>query len=197
MFGTMKKAMVVVALAGVSAVAPAVASADVWQRDSSPIVRPYAGAGHISGSLTLTLVATGTTTTCNVTANLDLTNPGGVAAGQVTSFTLSGCTTSAPGCTVTATANTTPPWTITTSGTNVTISGVNFTNTYGGGAGCALNGAVVNATGSVTGQAAAGSNAITFTNASGLTTPFGPATVNGSVLARSAATGGFPITLVP
>lgn len=199
MFRTFKKAMVVAAVALSGAVAPAVASADVWQLDSSPVVKPYSGSAHLSGTLTVTLAAPGVTITCDVTASVDLTNPGtpAVARGQVISFTLSGCTTNVPGCTVTATANTTPPWPISTSGTNVTISSVNITFTFGGGPGCALNGLSVNATGSITGQMGSGTNVVTFTNASGLNTPLGPATVSGSVAARSAASGGSSITLVP
>lgn len=202
MFGTFKKAMVAVAaVAAIGTVAPAVASADVWQADN-PVVSPYTGAAQVEGRLTLTLAANGATTACDVAGTLDLTNPGGVAHGQVTSFILgtavtgNACTTSLPGCSVTATANTTTPWTVSTSGTNVTISGISFTNTYSG-AGCAQNGLALTATGSITGVATSGSNVITFTNAAGLTTPLGPATVSGSVAATVDGAPSRQITLVP
>lgn len=192
MFGTMKKAMVIAAVAGLGAVAPSVASADQWKVGGAT----YAGAATASGSLTLTLHANGATTSCPVSAGLSLTNPSSNAAGSVNSFLLgvpangNPCVTSLPNCSVTASATSTSlPWTIGTAGTSVTIAGVSFTNVYSG-LGCALDGQSVTATGSVTGTASG--DTITFVNAGPLSTPFGPATVNGSVTVNSA---GGPVSL--
>ncbi|MFA4928437.1 MAG: hypothetical protein WC558_07965 [Patulibacter sp.] len=179
MFGTIKKAMVAAAVVGITAVAPAVASADQWTVGGAP----FAGTARAHGTLTLT--AAGTQTTCTVTATLSLNNGGTApnqARGSVTSFLLGApaggtCTTTVPNCTVTAVA-TSLPWNIATTGTNVTIGPVSFTNTYSG-VGCSLAGVPVSATGSITGAAAA--NVLTFTNAGPLTTTLGSATVDGSV----------------
>lgn len=198
MFGTMKKAMVIAAVAGLSAVAPAVASADTWTIDG---VNPFAGTAHASGRLTLTVTANGAQTSCDVTASLDLDNGGTApneARGQVTSFLLGApaggnCTTTVPGCSVTAVASALP-WSISTSGTSVTISGINFANTYTG-SGCALAGVPVSASGSITGTASG--DTITFVNGASttLTSTFGPATVSGSVTVKD--TSGNPVSLMP
>jgi len=191
MFGSIKKAIAVGAVVAASAMVPAVASADQWTLNGSSA---FAGASHVSGSLTTTLVATGTETTCDVTATLDLTNPGGVAHGVVTSFSMTNCTTTAANCTVTAVSNATP-WTVDTSGTSVTITGASFTNTYGGGASCALNGASVTATSDPSGLTGTVSgDDIEFVGATGLTSPFGPLTLDGVVNATDEATGA-PVTL--
>lgn len=189
MFGTMKKAMVVAAIAAVGAVAPAVASADQWTVGGSP----FAGTARAHGTLTLT--AAGTQTTCTVTATLNLDNTGAApnqARGSVTGFLLGtdvpggSCSTTVPNCNVSATAELLP-WSVSTAGTSVTISGVAFRNTYtSNGLGpCSLEGVPVTAGGpspalnSITGTASG--DTITFTNGGPLTTPLGNATVDGSV----------------
>ncbi len=197
MFGSMKKALVVAAVAGVAAAAPAVASADQWTTDG---VNPFSGTAVATGQLTLTVVANGATTTCDVEATLDLDNPSGVAHGEVTDFVLGAdaggeCTTSLSNCAVSAAADpTTLPWTVSTSGTNVTISGIRFVNTYvDDGGECALEGVPVSATGSITGSTSG--NTISFVNGASttLTSTFGPATVSGSVTAED--TSGNPVSL--
>ncbi len=191
MFGTMKKALTVAAViaAGVAA-APAVAAAGpVWNTDATSTMN--AEPAHGTGELTLTVVVGGTprTTTCDVTVTVDLWNAeddGTIRGlGDVTTFLLGDeipggeCTTSLDDCTVTATANTSTPWSITAlTPADATISGVAFANTYAG-PNCVLDGATINATGSVTGSVTSG--LITFSSAGGLTTPLGPATVDGSV----------------
>lgn len=180
MFGTIKKAMAVGAVVVVGAfAAPAVAGADVWS---------HTGAAHAEGELTLTLDSSGATTTCDVTATLDLDNTGGVAGGLVTSFFLGqtipgggpNCQTSIPNCAVHAFA-TGLPWTITTSGTDVTIGGVSFVNHYSG-PNCPVNGLTVTANGNVTGSVIPGTNEIEF-NSAPISTTAGDATVDGSVFA--------------
>lgn len=195
MFGLMKKAMVVAAVAGVAAAAPAVASADVW---SNGITTPYSGTAVAHGSLTLTVLANGAETTCDVTAVMDLDNPGGVAHGEVTNFLLGAdaggtCDTTVEGCDVTAAAvGASLPWTISTSGTNATISGIAFANTYTG-ADCPLSGVPVGATGAITGSVSG--NSVVFSGAGPLSSTFGPATVSGSVAVED--TSGNDIVLVP
>lgn len=189
MFGSMKKALTVAAVvAAGAAAAPAVASAGPVFNTSA--TGTPGEAAHGVGQLTLTVVVgVPRTTTCDVTVTADLWNAfdaGTVRGlGEVTTFKLGAdaggtCTTSIPGCTVTATANTTTPWGITAdTPSDVTISGINFTNVYSG-ANCPLNGNAINATGSLTGTVSA-PGLLEFTNASGLTTPLGPATVDGEV----------------
>lgn len=197
MFGIMKKAMVVAAVAGVAAVAPAVASADQWTNDGGATV--FNGTALGTGTLTLTVTANGAQTTCDVLANLNLTNTGTApnqANGSVTGFLLGApaggaCTTTVPGCSVSAAASSLP-WSVTTVGTSVTISGINFANTYTG-VSCPLAGVPVSATGSITGTMVG--DEITFPNnaSSTLTSTFGPATVGGSVTVED--TSGNPIEL--
>lgn len=195
------KAMPIAVIVAFGAIGSAPASADVWQADN-PVVSPYTGPSSVEGRVTWTLSANGATTTCDVAATLDLANSGGVAAGQLTSFILgtavtgNPCTTSLPNCTVTVMANTTTPWTVSTGSTNVTFGGFSLAYTYGG-AGCAQAGLALTITGSVTGTMTAGSNVLTFTNAAGLLTPLGPATLSGSVAATVDGAPSRPITLVP
>jgi hypothetical protein len=196
MFGLMKKAMVVAAVAGVAAAAPAVASADEWTNDSG--ASTFNGTAIATGSLTLS--ASGTTTTCDVRAELTLDNTGpvgGEGVGTVDVFDLGApaggsCSSTIPGCTnVSAVANNLP-WAISTSGMDVTIDGVDFNNTYSG-AGCPLTGALVNAIGSVTGTAVP-TGTIVFNAAGPLTTSLGLATVSGTLGVED--TSGNPIDLL-
>lgn len=209
MFGAMKKAMAVAAVVGVSALAPAIASADEWYADGVTVGGTPGVAAIATGSLSFTVPVGGgvtATTTCDVEVTVDLFNQAGVAHGDVTSFDVpnpGGCTVSsnAPSvigdCVVTGVvSNVSTPWTISTSGTSGTISGVNFTNTYAtapGGNPCALTGSKV-ITGSVTGSWT-NPGTLSFSNAAGLTVNPGslPASVNGSVFIEGEA--GETITL--
>lgn len=73
------------------------------------------------------------------------------------------------------------PWSITSSGAAVTFSGVSYNATYSG-PGCALSGATVMASGSVTGSSAPTSGVISFSSASGIGTSLGPVALNGWVI---------------
>jgi hypothetical protein len=188
MFGTIKKAMVVAAVAGAGVAAvPAMASAGpVWNTSATSTIG--AEAAHAAGNMTTTATIGGAarTTTCHITFTADLWNATDAGTtrgvGEITTFSLeeeTNCTTNIPGCAVSATANTSTPWNVTSSApSDVTISGVNITNSYSG-VNCPLNGASINATGSITGSF--GPGVITFTGATGLTTPLGPATVDGEL----------------
>lgn len=211
MFGSMKKALVVAAVAGLGAVAPSIASADTWRANGAVVGGAPGVAVAGGGALRFTVPVGGgatATTECDVDVTANLFNPtGGTGAGSVSGFAvpapLSCAVTSSPAgaigaCRVTnvvSTASTTP-WAISTLATNGTITGVNFTNTYGtvpGGATCALAGSKVVA-GNVTG-AWTNPGTLTFSSATGLTVNPGslPATVNGSVFLEGTA--GQTITL--
>jgi hypothetical protein len=191
MFGTIKKAMVFAAVAGVgAAAAPAMASAGpVWNTSATSTIG--AEAAHGAGELTFSVVIGGTarTTTCDVTATEDLWN--GTEAGttrglgDVTTFQLGAsaggaCTTNIPGCLVTtATSNTSTPWATTAStGGTVSITGISITLAYSGLL-CPINGTSVTVTGSINGSMSGGT--LGFINAAGLTSPFGPMTVSGEI----------------
>jgi hypothetical protein len=190
MFGTIKKAMVIAAIAGVgAAAAPAMASAGpVWNTSATSTIG--AEAAHGIGQLTYTVNIAGAsrTTTCDVTFTADLWNGTDAGTtrglGDVTTFLFGApaggvCTTSIPNCTVTITANTTTPWGITaTTPANATISGISFTTVYSGGA-CPVNGLNLNAAGSVTGSVSGG--VLTFIGATGLVSSLGPMTVDGEI----------------
>lgn len=193
MFGTIKNVIALGAVVAVSALAPAVASADNWSIDGT---NPFAGAADIHGTLT-TMTQSGVTTTCEVTGTLDLDNAGvspwDNAHGVVTDFAMDNCDTSLTGCTVTAQA-TDLPWTVDTLGTSVTITDASFTNFYAGPS-CPLNGAAVSASGDVTGTVVG--DDIVFDGATGLTSPLvGPLTLDGVVNATDEETGA-PVTLIP
>lgn len=201
MFG-IKKAMVVAAVAGISALAPAVASADVWKVNGSTVGGPLGAQVEGGGSLSFTVnIGVLVTTTCDVAVTADVWNAGSplTGAGQVTVFDPDETTcvvTGVPNCQVTAVSAATP-WSLSTSGSSVTISGVSFTNTYANAGGtCALAG---NRTisGSVTGTWDNSDNTLNFTNAAGLTAAgVGPAIVNGSAFLEEEGTGGV-LTLEP
>lgn len=182
-----------VAAVAVVGACTATASADQWTTDS---VNPFAGTAHMMGRLTQTITANGAQTSCDITAALDLSNPGTppVAHGQVTSYVFGApaggtCTTTVPGCSVTISAWGLP-WTIATSGTSVTVSGTTIAWVYSG-ATCPLAGVPLSATGTITGSMSG--HTVTFANAGPITTTFGPATVSGSMTVRS--TTGDPISL--
>lgn len=177
MFGTMKKTLATAAVVAVGALAgPSMASAVDW----SP-----GGAHTASGSLSMTVSANGVTTVCDtVTADitLDASGPGGT----VDSLNLDDCYVSTPGfgaCTVAA-ASTGLPWELTALSTSsVTIATPSFANTYGGGAGCPLNGLSASVSGSsITGSYNNSTNTLTFTNATGMSSStLGPVVINGSL----------------
>ncbi|MBF6619464.1 MAG: hypothetical protein ITG02_04460 [Patulibacter sp.] len=178
MFGSIKKAMVAGAVVATAALAgPAMASAtQVW---SPP------GSHTATGSLSMTVDANGITTVCDtVTAGitLDATGP----LGTVDSLDLEDCYVSTPGfgaCTVSATA-TGLPWEVEAlSATGVTISTPSFQNTYGGGAGCPLNGLTAAVSGSsITADYDNGLNTLSFDNAPGMSSStLGPVSINGSL----------------
>lgn len=177
MFGSMKKALATAAVVAVGALAgPSMASALDW----SP-----GGAHTASGSLSMTVVANGVTTVCDtVTADvtLDLVGPGGT----VDTLNLDDCYVSTPGfsaCTVAATS-TGLPWELEAlSTTEVTISTPAFANVYGGGASCPLNGLSAAVSGaSITGDYDNGTNTLSFTNATGMSsTTLGPVVINGAL----------------
>lgn len=178
MFGSIKKAIAVGAVVAAGALTgPAMASAVDW----SP-----GGSHTASGSLSMTVVANGVTTTCDtVTAGitLDATGPGGT----VDSLALEDCYVATPGfedCTVDAAA-TGLPWEITALSTSsVTIATPSFQNTYGGGPSCPLNGLTAAVSGaSIVGSYSNASNTLTFTNAGGMSSStLGPVVINGSLV---------------
>lgn len=175
MLRTMKRAMVAGAVVAVGAMAgPAMGSAAVWSQT---------GGAHLSGLLTSVMPATGITSTCDVTAVVDLSNDGGVAGGTVTEFlwgtnvgpsdTLpdgGSCSTNLPNCDQSIVSGSLP-WSISTAGSSVTFAGVDYTTTYGSDGSCPINGQVRRAAGSFTG--AASSNVFSFLNAPGLSMALG------------------------
>lgn len=182
MLGAGKRVLVAVAVVGLCAAAPAVSSADRWTNDGSS---PFAGTARAHGAVTVTIA--GTSTTCDFTASLDLSNPMGVAHGQMTGTAFGGaaggvCTTTIQNCTVAAVGDMSLPWTISTSGTSVTIAITRVTITYSSSPGqppCPLSGQPVPAVGSITGVVSG--EAIEFAGAGPMATPIGPAVVDSSV----------------
>jgi len=171
---------------------PAAAAADRWLVGGVP----YAGTARIMGTLTQTS-SSGWTMTCSVIATASLNNPSGVAAGSIGSYLLGTaaggtCTTNIPNCAVAPVAWIPPAWPISTSGTSVSISGVLLSYVYTG-TGCALNGVASSSTGSMTGTISGAT--ITFANSPGITTPFGPATISGSLSVATSLSGGSPVVL--
>jgi len=197
-------AMAIATVAAVGAVAPAMASADVWDVGGTP----YSGPAQLVGTLTTTLTANGAKTTCDVRAGVDLDNgaPGGVARGELRSY-LTGsaaggaCTTTFPGCSVALSPDTSPAWTIATAGSGVTISGVSYQSVYSGSS-CPFAGVPFSTSGSMTGSVAAATNSLEFSSSPGLTFTLGPVTVSGSLEAYVEDSSGDadltqPITLEP
>lgn len=205
MFGSMKKALVVAAVAGVAAATPAVASADVWQVGGSTVGGAPGAQVAGGGSLSFTAqVAPGVfaTTTCNVAIAADIWNAGSplTGAGQVTTFDpdeASCVVTGVPNCAVSNVSAVTPYSIAVGASTRVTISNVDFTNTYvNNGGTCALAGSR-QIEGSVAGTWSNATNELVFVNEAGLTvTGVGPATVNGEAYLEEAGTSA-AVTLAP
>ncbi len=202
MFGIMKKAMVVAAVAGIAAAAPAVASADEWFVGGNLVGGPSTPA-LVDGESQLSFTVQAApglfvTTTCDVYITADLWNAAGTGHGEVTIFdpTETSCqVTGVPFCLVEE-VHADTPWTIEVlADTQVTISNVSFTNTYvNDGGPCALAGAR-EITGSVTGSWNNGSGELEFNNATGLTvTGVGPAIVNGNAYLEEQGTSA-PVSL--
>lgn len=189
MLRILNAAFVIAALVGLAA--PATVSADQWTIDG---LHPYVGTGRAYGELTLT-GASGATTTCDVTMDLDLANPSGVAAGQVISFVFGAsaggtCTTTIPGCTTVSISATALPWGLSTSGVSVAIGSLAFIYSYSG-TGCPLNGIPFAVSGYVTGSMAG--DVVSFSNAGPLSGTVGSMTLDGDV--TLATTDGDPIEL--
>lgn len=195
MFGTMKKAMVIAAVAAVGAVAPAVASADRWYVGGNVLTSTAQVEGESSLSFTAQ-VAPGVfaTTTCDVYITADIYNQAGTGHGDVTVFdpTEASCqVTGVPNCRVSLVDASTTPWTIEVlASTRVRISNVDFTNTYvNNGGTCPLAGNR-QITGSVTGTWSNATNELQFVNEGGLTVVgVGPAVVNGNAYLEEEGTG--------
>lgn len=218
MLTRMKRTMVAGAIVAVGALAGASgASADQWYANGTVVGGAgvdAVAAGFVSIHQPLGGGAT-MTTNCEVSADVNLSNPGGVAGGHVTSF---GVVPSPSDCSVTSSPagiigdcelasfvpNITTPWALGSSASNVTMSGVDYVFGYGtrGSNPCALAAALYNAKGGITGSWANGSaspaeaSTWSFTNAAGLLVNGSlPVTVNGSV--EVVGTAGESITLEP
>lgn len=177
MIGTIRRAVAIAAIC--TGVFAAPAAAYEWTDGGVQ----FNGPAHTVGTLTAVLVANGAQSTCDVYATASLTNLGvsplSVADGQVTGVTVSNCYTTVPNCSPT-TAFAGFVWDIQTLGDDVVTVGVDYTDVYSGGS-CALNGASIRTTGSVTGDHLPASNIVEFTGATGLSGPYGPLTLNGAL----------------
>ncbi len=178
MLGSIKKALIAAGVVAACAVAPAVASANQWTDGGAQ----FNGPAHVAGTLS-TSTGSGATSTCDITATVQLANTGvaplGIANGAVSSIAVSNCSTNVPNCAQTV-AFSALPWTVTTSGSSITTSGIQYTTGFSGAA-CSLNGVAVATSGAVTGDSVAGANVVEYNAAPGLTTSLGPILLNGQL----------------
>lgn len=178
MIRALKNGLVVAAAGALVALAPTVALANQWTESGAQ----FNGPAHVAGTLSTT-TGSGVTSTCAITATVQLANTGvpplGIANGRVVTVAASSCTINAPGCAV-STAFSGLPWTVTTSGMSITTSGIQYTSGYSG-ATCALSGVAVATSGTVAGDSLAGTNVVQYDAAPGLTTSLGAILLNGEL----------------
>ncbi len=198
MFAKMGRGVVIAAVTGLVAGAPAVAEADEWQVGGFPLVGVAQTEGTAWIGFTIA-VAPGVTPTitCPLDVTAELFNDAGTGAGEILDLDVAGyCQISgAFGCDVYAL---TPqfPWTLTVDpGTRVRADGIDLTVTLGGTL-CALAGDHQFA-GSVSGTWNNATGALEFVNEPGLTAAGAfPVTVNGDLSLEEEGTGA-AITLAP
>ena len=179
MVGSMLKktavaAAVMVAVVGTAGAATAQAS-PTWTTTGD-----FAGEGQVTFQ-----TAGFVSFTCSVAISGTAENVAGAARSTIDEFTTSGCTTPLS-CSISVTPNSPSSWTMTESGSaapfRVTLGSVSLGLQYGG-ASCPLNGVQMSVTGAVGSDfvsPADGNGAVLeFSNATGLSTPFGNGVLNG------------------
>ena len=190
--------LAVTAAALLTAVVPAMAQADDWAVNGTPITGTTAATA--TGVLTLNAPATGVTVSCEVTISLSL-DP--AAAGSVTAVAFATpCDTNInANCKVVAASASNLPWAIAGDATaaEAAISGIQFSNTFATTPFCGpFSGDAVTATAAADIVPTVSGNTITFNGTSSgvLGSALGNQNLTGSLDLVDVANGD-PVTLVP